>query len=722
MWIPLFILIFSFTAYSSEPQVWEMNSRNDLLSGDTNGVSITDTGALLLAPRFTQVFTTEQPYIWSTAVDNSGNIYLGTGHDGRIYRTTRDGKGSLFYDSAELDVTALAVGPGGDLYAGTSPDGKVYRIRQGGQAEVYFDPPDKYIWSLAFLKDSLAIGTGDTGKIYLVKSSNARAENSLLIDIDEAHVISLLADRQGNLIAGTDPGGLVLRISPEGRAFAIYDSALREIHSLAQSDDGTLYALALSDTPYSSRTSLPVSPPQQSSSHTSSSSSTVTITAIDDLGGGAGPPQQPSRSRTDVTTARSAVYRILPSGETDIIWSSPTVVGFSIALYGRDLLIGTGDKGRVISVSPDDRDTLLVQSTEDQISSLLSWQGELYAASSNSGKLFRLGRELTPEGRYESPVRDAKFVATWGRIWWRSAGNVEIQTRTGNTERPDATWSDWTGKHSSPTGSQVTSPRSRFIQWRALLRNGNQLPRLEFVNLAYMPQNVAPEVLSVSVLPAGVGLQQVIAPPQDANIESSGLDPSLFGMVASMQPRRVYQKGAISFQWQAEDRNQDKLEYAIYYRALGESNFHLLKENLRDSFYTVDGATLSDGRYVIKVVASDSPSNPADRARTGERVSEPFDVDNTPPVVRIVSGPTVSNRVARITLHAEDQNGMVKRADLSVNSNTWRAIYPEDGIADSSRETFVVEIPLSGAGEQTVSLRVIDGSGNIGSTRSVVSQ
>src|SRR5919107_4653204 len=190
------------------PVVWETDSRAQLLSGESRGVSVTDTGALMLAPRFTQVFDTEQAYVWSSAVDGAGNVYLGTGHDGKLFRVGADGRGALLYDATELDVTALVVGRDGALYAGTSPEGKVYRVTQDGKAEVYFDPPDKYIWSLAVMGDgSLAVGTGDTGKLYRVRQGGAKPEASLLIDTNETHIISLAADARGNLIAGTDPGG-----------------------------------------------------------------------------------------------------------------------------------------------------------------------------------------------------------------------------------------------------------------------------------------------------------------------------------------------------------------------------------------------------------------------------------------------------------------------------------------------------------------------------------
>jgi hypothetical protein len=674
----------------------------------------------MLSPKLTEVFNTQQTYIWSSAVDNQGNVFLGTGHDGKTYKITAAGAGTLLYDAAELDVTALAIGPGGIVFAGTSPDGKVYRITADGKAEVYFDPGDKYIWSLAVMPDgSLAVGTGDSGKLYRVRAAGANPESSVLVSTNQTHVISLAVTPQGDLIAGTDSGGLVLRVSPEGKTFALFDTQLREIHALAPAADGSIYALALSDAAASARApSTPAVAPVQPTEG-ATPSTTVTITAIDESGAPIQTQPGPTRSRSDVSNARSAVFRILPDGATDVVWSSPTVTAFSIApgLQPGSVLIGTADKGRIYSVTNDGRDNLLLQSPEGQISSLFVRNNQVFAASSNQGKLFRFGNELVNEGTFESPVRDAKLTASWGRIWWRGGGTVEVQTRTGNGERPDATWSDWSAVYRNPEGNQISSPRARFIQWRATVRaSGSQSAPswVEDVSVAYLPRNVAPEVLSISVLPIGVGLQQIVPVTVDPNVESSGLDPSLFGPVAQVPPRRFYQRGARSFQWQAEDRNSDTLEYAIYYRALNEQTFRLLKDKLRDNFYTIDGATLADGRYVIKVIASDAPDNPPGQKLTGERLSEPVDIDNTPPVVKTTGEPQIARDGVRVVFSVDDATGKVKKADASLDGGAWVPVFPEDGIADSGHEVYMVEFGQLGPGEHTISLRSFDSSGNAG--------
>ena len=64
---------------------------------------------------------------------------------------------------------------------------------------------------------------------------------------------------------------------------------------------------------------------------------------------------------------------------------------------------------------------------------------------------------------------------------------------------------------------------------------------------------------------------------------------------------------------------------------------------------------------------------------------------------------------------------MVRRADVSVDGEAWHSVFPEDGIADSPSETYVLDLSASAApGEHTVSLRAFDASGNVSSARVVV--
>jgi sugar lactone lactonase YvrE len=389
-----FVLGLSAFSNASGPSVWSVNTRAEIMRGDAHGVSIDDNGSITLAPKLTEVMKTDQPYIWSTAVDNSGNIYLGTGSDGKIFQVNTSGRGWMFADLPELNVSAMAIGRGGEIFAATSPDGKVYRITDAGKFEVYFDPKQKYIWSLAVLPDgALVVGTGENGRIYKVKASNAAPEASLLFDTSETHIISLAADKTGNIYAGTDPGGLVLRFGPDGKPFALLDTSLREVHDIALGPDNSIYALALGESAAAKPTESPTPV-----------STTETKPALPVL------PAPPAKSHYELTSAKSAVYRILPDGSSDLIWASQSVAGFSLYAHqtGNGVLVGTSDKGRIYSITNDNRETLAVQTDANQISNLFIARGELFATSSNQGILYRLGSVTVTDGSYESSVLDAK--------------------------------------------------------------------------------------------------------------------------------------------------------------------------------------------------------------------------------------------------------------------------------------------------------------------------
>ncbi len=684
------------------------------MKGDARGVSIDQNGMIALAPKLTEVFRTDQSYIWASVVDSNGNIYLGTGGDGKVFKVDAAGKGALLTDLAELNVTSLAIGSAGELYAGTSPDGKVYKIDGGGIATEYFDPKEKYIWSLAVMSDrSLAVGTGDGGKIYKVKAANATPEASLLFDTSETHIISLAADKQGNLFAGTDSNGIVMRFGPDGLPFGLLDSPLREIHEIAVGPDGSLYVLALGESASAPKPADAAAAPATAPQATTSAASKTAQAA----------PSPPVKSKYDLTGAKSAVYRILPDGGTDILWSSSTVTGFSLYAHqtGNGVLIGTSDKGRIYNIDNGGRETMVLQTDANQVSTIRSVNSALIATSSNQGTLYRFGSEPAAQGTYDSSVLDAQNTATWGRIWWRSTGDVKVQTRSGNTESPNETWSAWSAPVTDQRGFRATSPTARFFQWRAVLSPSSAAATLSDVNLAFIARNIAPEVLSIQALPTNVGL--LANPPAqiDPNIELSGLDPAAFGIPAVVvAPRRAYLRGATSLQWTAEDRNGDKLVYDVLYREAGDVNFKMLRENLTENFIAIDGQSLADGRYVFKVVARDTPSNPVSLALSGQNISEPVDIDNTPPIVTAIGTPQILGDGARVVFEAVDAASYLTRAEYSINGGVWFTVYADDGISDSPRERYTIDVPVTTPGEYALTLRAFDVNGNSGNARVVV--
>jgi hypothetical protein len=175
--------------------------------------------------------------------------------------------------------------------------------------------------------------------------------------------------------------------------------------------------------------------------------------------------------------------------------------------------------------------------------------------------------------------------------------------------------------------------------------------------------------------------------------------------------RRTYQKGLETIVWKADDENDDDLVYDLFYRREGETTWTALRRGLSDSILVWDTTTVPNGTYFMKVVASDSPSNPAATALAGELESAEFDVDNTPPAI-LIQGVRVEGGRTIVTFEVKDDHSAIQRVEFSQDGQLWRGIFPRDGIADSKDEHY--ELGLDGAlTERGLVLRASDSMNNV---------
>jgi hypothetical protein len=416
----------------------------------------------------------------------------------------------------------------------------------------------------------------------------------------------------------------------------------------------------------------------------------------------------------------------MPDGVVNTIWRSSSEMVYDLLPRGDRLLFSTGTKGRIYSLDRAHKATLLIESSEEQTTRLLAVANRIFAATSNAGKLFGLSDALAASGSFESTVRDTEAISTWGKVTWKADNPQLIQmfTRSGNTGTPDKTWSEWSRVDND---GAADSPKARFFQWRAVLRaDGGRSPSLGTVTVPYLQQNFRPEISSLDVLPAGVMLIKVQpltsngvpAGPQDTATVRATARAGLPGLIRT-PPRRQLQKGAQSFQWSASDKNQDLLQYDLYFRGEGEQTWNLLKKDVEDNFYTINSDTLPDGVYAVRLVASDALSNTAEGALTGELESRPFTIDNTPPAVTMKQEGITGGRV-RIAIEASDLTSTLNQAEVSTDTGIWRTVFPRDGIPDSKTESFTYSSEALPPGEHVIAFRVFDQNDNVGMAKLVV--
>ena len=735
--IAVIVAVAAVSLHASSPKFFQAATQAEFLRGDLQNLSVDNRGQLTLGLATELIYETAAPFLWSLVPGPDGALFIGTGNEGRVFKVDAQGKGTPFFDAAELEAHALAAGPDGSLFVASSPDGTIYKVDRNGAAQPFFDPDDRYIWALTLdPKGNLYAATGDRGVIYKISPDGKGAR---FYQAKAMHATALAFDKAGNLLVGTESPGRVLRIDPDGKAFVLLDSPFQEIRSLRFDDKGNLYAAAVSGREGGGAPPAPRIDDRSNdpSGNESSRAPVATVTAevtsisIVDVSSGGGTS---ASGREDRRAPKGAIYRITPDGLWDQLWESRDDSPYDLVfdVQGR-LIVGTGNKGKIYRLEGDPlQPTLLAGAAAQQVTALYKDpKGRLYFATANPGKIFRLDSERATRGTYESEPRDARTVATWGALSWRgtvpAGGRVEVFTRSGNTDTPDDTWSPWSPAHTVAEGSPVTSPKARFLQWRVALTGTNESPVLTSVTAAYLQRNLRPQVRSLTVHPPGIVFQKPFSNGEpdlagfgnqttpDRTLTNAAMNAQQGASGSPPLGRRTYQKGLQTIIWRADDDNEDDLAYEVRYRREGETTWKVLRRDLTESVLVWDTTTVPNGTYFAKVVASDSPSNAAGTASIGELDSVAFEIDNTAPSIAVRSTRFEGGR-SLVSFDVSDDHSPVQRVECSQDGLQWRPIFPADGIADSKTEHY--ELTLDGPlGPLGLSIRASDAMNNVATTQ-----
>jgi len=739
-------------AHAQGTHLWTQSRIEEFEKGMPQGVSLGSDGHLHQGPGLTDLLTTPSTYAWSVAAGKNGETYVGTASPATVLRVAKDGKSFTLFETKDISVQVVRLGPDGALYAATLPSGKVYRLKADATAKqdessatLIFDlgkldegkttiqekpsdakaadgkpdadKPDArshYIWDMTFdASGRLYIATGGPGAVYRVDLGKVGAKPNAtpeeFFKTDEQHIRCLAWDGKGNLIAGSDGSGLVYRIDPQGKGYVLFAAPRREITSVAVAANGTIYAASVGD---KSHNPLPPLPVQGVGS--------VTITVLQ--------PGSLQAANTSVSVPEGSEIHALTEGHAPRrLWAGKDEIVYALTAQPGGLLALTGNRGHVFTIADDGTYADVAHLDAQQGLSLAvapgtGNTGSILIGTGNTGKLVLLGDIAKHE--YASDVLDAGALARFGRIEVEpgSAG-FELLTRSGNVEQPVRGWSEW----QPLKDGQVVSPAGRFFEWKAVLHEGGKLGS---VGVNYLPVNAAPVVDELVVVTGArvnpQSLAQVqpggMAPTVNITFPSSNQNSPIFDANAPSQPlQAVKDRTAITVRWAAHDDNGDDLAYSLYLRGDGETVWRLLKDQITDKAYSFDATLIPDGGYQIKVVASDAPSHTPADALTGDKISERFEVDTTPP---IVSGLKATAEAApRVSFDAEDAFSPIAHAEYSLDAGPWQFIEPVGGLSDSKHERYEFHLTAAAlnakTGEHLITVRVYDRHDNVGVAKTV---
>jgi hypothetical protein len=725
------------SARAATSTAWQVSGFGDFIKGRLSGLSVAADGILQLGPSAKFNAALGEPSAWSVAPASDGGVYVSTGHGGKILHVSTEGKSSVVWSAPQPEVFALCVGPGDVIYAGSSPNGALFRV-ENGQAHEIWHSPEKYLWALVQAPDGgLYVATGERGSVYHLwknGSGNSPYTAELYYDTGQANVTSLTLGWDGSVYAGTDPNGLLYKITALGKATVLFDSALPEIRAIAVALDGTVYAAAMGGA-VSTRTpaGTPAPPATTAAPVTATNPTVITVTEAADQQTAAAPPSQGQASSSTSSTTpasqqagvvevsgvdKSAIYKISPEHAIETLRTSKEENVYDIALDGNTLVFATDVRGRLYRLNGH-KTTLLTELADGETTRLLSVRGTLYAVMSNPGRVFALAPSGTAAGTYESQVHDSASVARWGHLQWHGTGaGLAFQTRTGFSARPDGTWNPWTG--TDPATHRIQSPPARFIQFRAQWEVGSTA-QIDSVDVPYLPQNGAPAIRSITVTsvpgqnPAksgGVG-NSAANTPYSITVTDTGEAPAASTGSSANQTASRLQTTQTQISWQADDPDGDKLVYSVYFRAEDEKDWQLVRSRMFENTLLLDPDVFADGRYFFRVVASDAPSNAPEFAQEAELVSTPVLIDNTPPEITIGT-PKRDGAVLDVDVTAFDKTSPLRLCEYSLDAGSWQPIDSTEGVTDSPREAFHLHLEKLRPGEHLLVFRVYDALNNAG--------
>ena len=206
-------------------------------------------------------------------------------------------------------------------------------------------------------------------------------------------------------------------------------------------------------------------------------------------------------------------------------------------------------------------------------------------------------------------------------------------------------------------------------------------------------------------------------PPLPDFLSSDDTSSSSLGGSSSDGKSASAPRGEIQLSWTAKDPDGDVLRYRVFCQGVGEKLWLELTEKdkaLTSSSFTWKTETVADGRYRLKVIASDEESNSAADALETSKVTEPFTIDNTRPKVTITN---LDSQGLKVLGTVEDDLSIITVLSYAIDGRRFRPLVPSDGIFDYRKENFAVDLKGLEPGPHVIAIKALDVAGNTGMAR-----
>lgn len=400
-------------------------------------------------------------------------------------------------------------------------------------------------------------------------------------------------------------------------------------------------------------------------------------------GGPSGSRPRPSQITETELDADSSLWKMTEDGaEIRKVMDMKFYVHKLAVTGGR--LMASSDSGMIFEIFPGERTYAGVASVpESSVPDFSASEGHVnrvFTAGEEAGA-YRIHREVADRGVLTSQVINTEARSTWGVLNCIKEGTVQARIRIGNVSDPESGWSDWSeSREIGTSGLKVNQPDAQFIQFQLIFTDTSA--SVEAVELGYANRNRTPFVETISV--------------------DKSWNPDVFAPFDS-RPSRERQVS-----WEAGDPDGDALEYTLFRRKIGRSEWiRMTDQPIGDQGYTWNTGDVADGRYRLRVVASDRPVHGRTEGLTDSAISGVVVVDNTRPDIDISRREEVEGGML-IEGSVSDETSAISAIQIHAGGSSWQTIPPEDGIYDRKEESFRYTLAPGEAGSGPIRIRVFD--------------
>ncbi len=707
------------------------SSREDFEKGKTINTVIDSKGTISLAQAAELLYTAEED-LWSINCITSANgkLYFGSSPNGKIYEYSM-GQIVEVYSSAkkpdpnaansdqtkqvtDADITSDAaqqkepkkknnatIITNEHIFAmGTDLSGRLLAAISGPKARLCRFDSDKfetiyqedangvtYIFDIALDADgNIYLATGPKGKIIKLVNDGEKAE--VFFDSKDDNILTI-AIKDGILYAGSDGRGLIYKISlQDASASVLYDSDQDEITDIVIADDNVLYVTATSaklvaeQNKFVAELANPTGRPADGDNKAKKSDINIPNIADEKEEKTKGDKDEDAK-KPSTTPSVSYLFKIDQNGFVTGLLQEKAIFFAACPSSDNGLFIATGNDGKLLKADLENEKYKVAYKDNEisQITALFAVGDDLYVGSANPAKLIKLSSSYAATGIYKSNLIDAAQPARWGKLQIEAdvpdKCKISVSCRSGNVDDiNDVTFSDWTLPVKIEKPVQLLCPVGRYCQYKLILNS---------------------QTVTVTPVVKGVVVASTVdnLPPKIESINVKRIDDGLF-----------------EIKYEAKDGNDDKLQYEIDIKNIRWNKWITIKDKIDKDEYKFDGKTVEDGRYEIRVSASDENSNTSLTKLTASRISDQVIIDNTR--CEITNDfIDISNDGFNLTFTVTDKLSIIDKVEYVVDScDKWNGLLPEDKVYDTTTEEFYLTKGKLKAGSHIVTIRAFDCSKN----------